>query len=64
MHDVAHAQRVLFDFWIEFSNGGALQGQGFRPDIVARRRGRQSASSLRSNAMAAAGLRSFALPMK
>lgn len=25
--------RVLFDFEIEFSNGGGLQGQGFRLDI-------------------------------
>jgi hypothetical protein len=24
---------VLFDFEIEFSNGGGLQGQGFRLDI-------------------------------
>ena len=26
-------QRVLFDFAIEFSNGGGIQGQGFRLDI-------------------------------
>jgi len=25
--------RVLFDFEIDFSNGGGLQGQGFRLDI-------------------------------
>ena len=27
-------KRVVFDFEIEFSNGGGLQGQGFRLDIV------------------------------
>lgn len=27
-------RRVQFDFEIEFSNGGGLQGQGFRLDIV------------------------------
>ena len=26
-------KRVQFDFELEFSNGGALQGQGFRLDI-------------------------------
>lgn len=26
-------KRVMFDFEIEFSNGGGLQGQGFRLDI-------------------------------
>ena len=26
-------RRVQFDFALEFSNGGALQGQGFRLDI-------------------------------
>ena len=26
-------KRVLFDFEIDFSNGGGLQGQGFRLDI-------------------------------
>jgi len=26
-------KRVVFDFEIEFSNGGGLQGQGFRLDI-------------------------------
>ena len=29
-----HEKRVLFDFEIEFGNGGGLQGQGFRLDIV------------------------------
>ena len=28
-----HEKRVLFDFQIEFSNGGGLQGQDFRLDI-------------------------------
>jgi hypothetical protein len=27
-------KRVVFDFEIDFSNGGGLQGQGFRLDIV------------------------------
>ena len=27
-------KRVVFDFEIEFGNGGGLQGQGFRLDIV------------------------------
>lgn len=27
--------RVLFDFEVDFSNGGGLQGQGFRLDIPA-----------------------------
>lgn len=26
-------QRVVFDFEIDFSNGGGLQGQGFRLDL-------------------------------
>ena len=26
-------KRVMFDFKIDFSNGGGLQGQGFRLDI-------------------------------
>ncbi len=26
-------KRVVFDFEIEFSNGGGIQGQGFRLDI-------------------------------
>jgi hypothetical protein len=26
-------KRVMFDFEIEFSNGGGIQGQGFRLDI-------------------------------
>ena len=26
-------KRVVFDFQIDFSNGGGLQGQGFRLDI-------------------------------
>ena len=26
-------KRVVFDFEIDFSNGGGLQGQGFRLDI-------------------------------
>jgi hypothetical protein len=33
MHDAVHGKRVLFDFEIDFSNGGGLQGQGFRLDI-------------------------------
>jgi len=33
MHDAVHGKRVLFDFEIEFSNGGGLQGQDFRLDI-------------------------------
>ena len=33
MHEAAHGKRVLFDFEIEFSNGGGLQGQDFRLDI-------------------------------
>ena len=32
-HATAHGKRVLFDFEIEFSNGGGLQGQDFRLDI-------------------------------
>lgn len=28
-------KRVRFDFEIEFSNGGGIQGQGFRLDIRA-----------------------------
>ena len=32
MHDAVQ-KRVLFDFEIEFSNGGGLQGQDFRLDI-------------------------------
>ena len=32
-HEAVHGKRVLFDFEIEFSNGGGLQGQGFRLDI-------------------------------
>ena len=31
--EAGHGKRVLFDFEIEFSNGGGLQGQGFRLDI-------------------------------
>ncbi len=27
-------KRVCFDFEIDFSNGGGIQGQGFRLDIV------------------------------
>ena len=27
-------QRVVFDFEIDFSNGGGLQGQGFRLDVT------------------------------
>jgi hypothetical protein len=34
MSAVATTQkRVMFDFEIDFSNGGGLQGQGFRLDI-------------------------------
>ena len=33
MHDAVHGKRVLFDFEIEFSNGGGLQGQDFRLDV-------------------------------
>jgi len=33
MQDAVHGNRVLFDFEIEFSNGGGLQGQDFRLDI-------------------------------
>ena len=33
MHYAVHGKRVLFDFEIEFSNGGGLQGQDFRLDI-------------------------------
>jgi hypothetical protein len=34
MSGVAATQkRVVFDFEIDFSNGGGLQGQGFRLDI-------------------------------
>ena len=34
MSTVATTQkRVVFDFEIDFSNGGGLQGQGFRLDI-------------------------------
>ena len=33
VHDAVHGKRVLFDFEIEFSNGGGLQGQDFRLDI-------------------------------
>lgn len=29
----AMQKRVVFDFEIEFSNGGGLQGQGFRLDL-------------------------------
>ena len=32
-HDTTTEQRVLFDFAVEFSNGGGMQGQGFRLDI-------------------------------
>ena len=32
MHDAVQ-KRVLFDFEIEFSNGGGLQGQDFRLDV-------------------------------
>ena len=33
MGEAGHGKRVLFDFEIEFSNGGGLQGQDFRLDI-------------------------------
>jgi len=33
LQDAVHGNRVLFDFEIEFSNGGGLQGQDFRLDI-------------------------------
>ena len=33
MHDAVHGKRALFDFEIDFSNGGGLQGQDFRLDI-------------------------------
>ena len=29
----ADEKRVIFDFEIDFSNGGGVQGQGFRLDI-------------------------------
>lgn len=29
----AAQKRVVFDFAVEFSNGGGLQGQGFRLDL-------------------------------
>lgn len=29
----AEDKRVIFDFEIDFSNGGGIQGQGFRLDI-------------------------------
>ena len=32
-HPAAGENRVQFDFEIEFSNGGGIQGQGFRLDI-------------------------------
>ena len=32
-NDHATNRRVKFDFEIDFSNGGGLQGQGFRLDI-------------------------------
>ena len=31
--DTKGEKRVCFDFDIEFSNGGGIQGQGFRLDI-------------------------------
>jgi len=31
--DVNTGKRVVFDFEIDFSNGGGIQGQGFRLDI-------------------------------
>jgi arylformamidase len=31
--NVVTDKRVVFDFEIDFSNGGGLQGQGFRLDI-------------------------------
>jgi arylformamidase len=33
MNDRPQDHRARFDFEIEFTNGGALQGQGFRLDI-------------------------------
>lgn len=33
IHDTTTEQRVLFDFAVEFSNGGGMQGQEFRLDI-------------------------------
>ena len=33
LQDAVHGNRVLFDFEIEFSNGGGLQGQDFRLDV-------------------------------
>jgi arylformamidase len=33
MDDATTDKRVCFDFEIDFSNGGGLQGQGFRLDI-------------------------------
>ena len=33
MNEPTNDKRVCFDFEIDFSNGGGLQGQGFRLDI-------------------------------
>ena len=33
MNEARIEKRVVFDFEIDFSNGGGLQGQGFRLDI-------------------------------
>mgnify|MGYP000064447708 CR=1 FL=1 len=33
MSNITRDKRVCFDFEIDFSNGGGLQGQGFRLDI-------------------------------
>lgn len=33
MNEPAHQHRVRFDFEVDFSNGGGIQGQGFRLDI-------------------------------
>ena len=33
MTDKINDKRVMFDFEIDFSNGGGMQGQGFRLDI-------------------------------
>lgn len=33
MNEPTHEQRVCFDFEVDFSNGGGIQGQGFRLDI-------------------------------
>ena len=33
MVDETNDKRVMFDFEVDFSNGGGLQGQGFRLDI-------------------------------